>query len=189
MAAYMAVLDTSYEAFRLDPQATPSNPMLTASNLSMLVLLVLGVMIMTRVVTDSAWGKMTTRSVTAPPMPPYWIPFLGHVTNVTDVDGFLRRSRARAPNGIFSLKLFGTVHNMIFSPSLTQTIFSQRSDVLDFHAVVWHILHNVGGLAHKWKDSYDAAFPALAHPLNTILMREPGAVSYTHLTLPTIYSV
>lgn len=199
MAGHLAIFDASHiflgPSSAIIREATFPNIMLTFSNLSLLVMLVLGAIVLTRVLTDSAWTKNTNCSHTAIPMPPYWIPFLGHVTCVTDVDGFLRRSRARALNGIFSLKLFGTIHHMIFSPSLTQAIFSQRPDVLDFHAVVWHILHNVGGLAHRWKDSYDAAFPALAHPLNTVLMREPGVGKMISITvrnmqdtLPTLIS-
>lgn len=67
-----------------------------------------------------------------PPAVPYWIPYIGHVPQMTlKRERFLADLRKRYPNGAFSLKLLGATHTFIYRPALNTALANQPPQIID----------------------------------------------------------
>lgn len=72
------------------------------------------------------------------------------------------------------MTLAGSVHNVIYTPSLIQSIFQQRASVLSSEAINWYIIVNVFGGNRRRKKDYFAAFEDLHAAVRNNLLREPS---------------
>ncbi|KAL2351401.1 putative P450 monooxygenase [Cryomyces antarcticus] len=107
------------------------------------------------------------------PMVPYWIPFVGHVPEfILTPERLLRGARDAYAQGVFALKIFGTTHNLIYSPSLAQSLLSQKESVAAHHDVSWCIMKQVFGFPARLEKEYNVAL----HPILAAyqhLLKEP----------------
>ncbi|KAK5001757.1 hypothetical protein LTR39_006870, partial [Cryomyces antarcticus] len=74
--------------------------------------------------------------------------------------------------GVFALKIFGTTHNLIYSPSLAQSLLSQKESVAAHHDVSWCIMKQVFGFPARLEKEYNVAL----HPILAAyqhLLKEP----------------
>ncbi|KAI9709846.1 MAG: hypothetical protein M1828_002363 [Chrysothrix sp. TS-e1954] len=121
------------------------------------------------------------------PIVSYWLPFIGHALQLAfQPDKLLRGTRDASAHGVFAIVLGGSAHNMIFAPSLAQSVFSQRPNTIDFEAIVWWILQKVGGIPRRWKPNFDAAIEQLNMAVKSNLLREPELGRITRVTVQNI---
>jgi len=139
-----------------------------------LVLTALAVILISTRVLSGRSIFVSTDYKTVPPVP-YWIPFFGHAVDLGfRPDKLLKGTRDSSNQGVFSIFLGGSTHNMVYAPSLVQNIFSQRPTVIKFDSIIWHILRNVGGVPMKYKKPYEDAFHGLNAAISNNLLREPS---------------
>ncbi|KAM5345833.1 hypothetical protein ACJ41O_011694 [Fusarium nematophilum] len=93
-----------------------------------------------------------------PPLAPYWVPYFGHAPRIFLSPGFfLRRLRNRYTQGIFSIRLFRSIHSFIVRPSLAAQLLKQPSSAADAQAVARRLMVTNFGLSKKDLDAYDRA--------------------------------
>ncbi|TKA59830.1 hypothetical protein B0A49_07399 [Cryomyces minteri] len=106
-------------------------------------------------------------------MVPYWIPFVGHVPElILTPERLLRGARDAYSQGVIALKIFGTTHNLVYSPSLAQSLLSQKESVAAHHDVSWYIMKQVFGFPARLEKEYNLAL----HPILAAyqhLLKEP----------------
>ena len=81
------------------------------------------------------------------------------------------------------MNLAGSVHNVIYTPSLIQSIFQQRAPVVSSEAIVWYIMINVFGGDRKRQKEKSAAFVDLHVAVRNNLLREPSLSSAVDITV------
>lgn len=129
------------------------------SILATAVTTLLVLLLTTRFVTG---GQASSNGSRTPTLAPYWVPFLGHVPRVLiNVHALLIRLRNRYSEGIFSIRLLGSVHTIIFRPSLVQDLFKQPKSVADDQWAARHLMLSNFGLRKRDLEAYDKIAPEL----------------------------
>ncbi|KAF4471042.1 cytochrome P450 7B1 [Fusarium albosuccineum] len=94
----------------------------------------------------------------SPVLAPYWVPYFGHAPRIFLSTNFaLTRFRNRYTQGIFSIKLFQSIHSFIFRPSLAAQLLEQPDSVADKQDVVRRLMVTNFGLSKKDLEAYDKA--------------------------------
>lgn len=106
--------------------------------------------------------RVTSNGIRATATIPYWLPFLGHVPQLaTNPDGFLRRLRRSYPNGVFNLSIFGSIHSIVYKPSLAKALLSKPDSEASSTAIRLQQLKNVFGLPTSDLKAFEKAIPQL----------------------------
>ncbi|KAI9714767.1 MAG: hypothetical protein M1820_000056 [Bogoriella megaspora] len=118
------------------------------------------------------------------PSLPYWVPFLGHLVNLLlSPDSLLKGTRDTSTRGIFALNLGGSTHNVIFSPSLSHSLLTQKSNVASHEPVAWQILRRTFGMPLRQKPAYEELQPELTATINDHLLRDPYLAEMVNITM------
>ncbi|KAF4976465.1 hypothetical protein FZEAL_6865 [Fusarium zealandicum] len=142
------------EAFRkrLDESLIPQ---LQQSPLLAVFFTVLVLFITTRILSGGSSSQNGSKS---PPLAPYWVPYFGHAPRLFLNPSYaLTRLRDRYTQGLFSIRLFGTIHSFIFQPSLAASLLSRPSSVADEQHAVRRLMVTNFGLSKKDLGTYDKA--------------------------------
>ena len=95
----------------------------------------------------------------------------------------LNQYRSTYVDGIISINILGGIHHLVHSPSLVQSLFSQKSSALDYDPVTWRIINKVAGMPSQWKDPFMNTFHDLTHAVTTNLLREPSLGNMIQVTI------
>lgn len=152
-------------------------PIFTAS-LALIIILVVA----TKVLTGDATPQPASHNgAKSPRMVSYWIPYIGHIPQaILGFDGFLASISKLYPESIFSLRLMGSVHNIIHSPSLAGQLLGQPTAASD-PWIHWTFMLNVFGFCET-REMYDAVFFSGDPPYKHITS-EPGLGEMTNSTI------
>lgn len=133
-------------------------------SLTYTILAICVVLFTTRFLTNgtSSRGRNREAGPRTVPKVPYWIPIFGHIFNFAwDSDAFLKDLRDRYTEGVFALKLFGTTHNIIYSPGLTSALLNQKASKADSEDVSKRVTYHVFGFPQKEAKQLDEAYDEL----------------------------
>lgn len=115
--------------------------------------------------TNAANG-VSSQQPSAPREHPYLIPFLGHAPLfILCQEWFFNRLRSMYPEGIFSLRLFGSIHSFIFSPSLSAKVLNKPTSVVSHTFLHPQLITNCFGMTKPDM----RAFLAVADDVNAVL--------------------
>ncbi|KAJ4004934.1 hypothetical protein NW752_011447 [Fusarium irregulare] len=93
-----------------------------------------------------------------PPLAPFWVPLFGHAPRVfLSPSSALTRFRDRYTQGVFSIRLFQSIHSFVFRPSLAARLLEQPESVADKEFVARRIMITNFGLSKKDLADYDKA--------------------------------
>ncbi|CAF3587270.1 hypothetical protein SNK04_012899 [Fusarium graminearum] len=113
--------------------------------------------ITTRLFTGSPSSVRKDGSKT-PPLAPFWIPLFGHAPRIfLNPSAALTRFRNRYGQGVFSVRLFQSIHSFVFRPSLAARLLEQPDSVADKEFITRHIMMTNFGLSKKDLAAYDKA--------------------------------
>jgi hypothetical protein len=118
------------------------------------------------------------------PAVPYILPILGHLPSMFyDAKTFTRRLRAHYhPDGAYSLNFGGTVHNVLFSPSLATALVNVKAENADEKELFRGIMGKVFGFPLGSEGAkYDAALVEV-NALYKNFMSDPGLSEMTART-------
>lgn len=109
----------------------------------------------------------------SPPSHPSWIPFVGHMPYMAlDRESFLSRLRSLYPGGLYSIRLLGKPHNVIYHPSFTATILNKPRSVVDSDFLLPSLLTSNFGLSGADAAQYVTISEKLTQQLMTLLTDE-----------------
>ncbi|KAG4282482.1 hypothetical protein FPRO06_09155 [Fusarium proliferatum] len=115
--------------------------------------------ITTRLFTGSSSSSRKDGSKT-PPLAPFWVPLFGHAPRIfLSPSSALTRFRDRYAQGVFSLRLFQSIHSFVFRPSLVARLLEQPESIADKEYVARRIMMTNFGLEKKDLAAYDKAAP------------------------------
>lgn len=98
----------------------------------------------------------------SPPLVPHWIPILGHLPRLFfSPFAALTHLRDRFAQGLFSIRIFGHIHTVVFKPDLAISLLKQPASVVDKRPLARRLLVSNFGLSSKDLESYDKAAPEL----------------------------
>lgn len=106
----------------------------------------------------------------------YTLPLLGHLPSMFyDAKGFTSRLRAAYhPDGAYSLNFGGTVHNVLFAPSLATALVNVKSENANELELFRGIMGKVFGFPMRREgEKYDEIMPKL-NALYKHFMSDPG---------------
>lgn len=90
---------------------------------------------------------------------PSFLPYVGHAPQFAICqEWFLQRLRGFYPEGIFSLRLFGSTHSFVTNPSMATAVMNKPRDVADNDVVSDRLLRTNFGLAKGDAEAYIAIF-------------------------------
>ncbi|KAF5974718.1 cytochrome P450 monooxygenase [Fusarium bulbicola] len=113
----------------------------------------------TRLFTGSSSSSRKDGSKT-PPLAPFWVPLFGHAPRIfLSPSSALTRFRDRYAQGVFSLRLFQSIHTFVFRPSLVARLLEQPESIADKECVARRIMMTNFGLEKKDLAAYDKAAP------------------------------
>jgi hypothetical protein len=122
-----------------------------------LIIIVLG----TRAVTSSKQNPLPTGKdgIQTVPLVPYWLPFLGHIPNMTwDQTGFMQSLKDRfASTGVFAMNLGGQIFNIVWSPAYTTALFNQKPEIADSESIGNRFLNVTFGFPESEWEKWEAA--------------------------------
>ncbi|KAJ4145139.1 hypothetical protein LMH87_003998 [Akanthomyces muscarius] len=88
---------------------------------------------------------------------PYLIPFVGHAPQfIACREWFLNRLRGLYPEGIFSIRLFGRLHSIVFSPALRDSILGTPRSTANNDFLTPLLLRSTFGVSKSGTDAYCA---------------------------------
>jgi hypothetical protein len=122
------------------------------------------------------------------PAVPYILPILGHLPSMFyDAKTFTRRLRAHYhPDGAYSLNFGGTVHNVLFSPSLATALVNVKAENADEKELFRGIMGKVFGFPLGSEgEKYDAALVEV-NALYKNFMSDPGLSEMTARTARSV---
>lgn len=150
------------------------NNVLSPSTPILLAIILLMTLLATRTLSSQHKSAKLSNGAHTPPMPPYWLPILGHIPNMAlSANSFLRNLRNIYADGILTLNFFGKRHNIIYTPSLATAILNTKSNNADNEAVAKRIMTHVFGFPTSELDKYDAALAELVDSYKHISV-DPG---------------
>ncbi|EXA39522.1 hypothetical protein NW761_007559 [Fusarium oxysporum] len=115
--------------------------------------------ITTRLFTGSSSSSRKDGSKT-PPLAPFWVPLFGHAPRIfLSPSSALTRFRNRYAQGVFSIRLFQSIHSFVFRPSLVARLLEQPESVADKEYVARRIMMTNFGLSKQDLAAYDKAAP------------------------------
>ncbi|KAM5370153.1 hypothetical protein ACJA88_010223 [Fusarium oxysporum] len=115
--------------------------------------------ITTRLFTGSSSSSRKDGSKT-PPLAPFWVPLFGHAPRIfLSPSSALTRFRNRYAQGVFSIRLFQSIHSFVFRPSLVARLLEQPESVANKEYVARRIMMTNFGLSKQDLAAYDKAAP------------------------------
>ena len=81
------------------------------------------------------------------------------------------------------MNLAGSIHNVIYTPSLIKSVFQQRPPVLDSEAIHWNVIVNVFGGDRRSKEDYYAAYKDLDAAVRNNLLSDPSLSNAVDTTI------
>ncbi|QIW99012.1 hypothetical protein AMS68_004530 [Peltaster fructicola] len=110
---------------------------------------VIAIAITTRFQVIDVPQSQKTRNAYAPTVP-YWFPILGHIPNmVWDATQFMRSKRDQYVDGAYSLNFGGTVHTIVYKPSLVTALLNAKDSSASAENVADYIGEKVFGFPLK----------------------------------------
>ncbi|KAM0248185.1 hypothetical protein ACHAP5_003566 [Fusarium lateritium] len=93
-----------------------------------------------------------------PPLAPFWVPLFGHAPRIfISPSSALTRLRNRYAQGVFSIRLFQSIHSFVFRPSLAASLLEQPESIADKEYVARRLMMTNFGLSKKDLAAYDKA--------------------------------
>ncbi|RSL80514.1 hypothetical protein CDV31_017117 [Fusarium ambrosium] len=130
-------------------------PHLKETPLLAAIVTVLVLVVTTRLFTGGSSSRNGSRS---PTLAPYWIPFFGHAPRLFLSANFtLTRFRDRYTQGIFSIRLFQSIHSFVFRPSLAAKLLDLPESVADKEYVARRLMVTNFRLSKNDLEAYDKA--------------------------------
>ncbi|KAM0428931.1 hypothetical protein ACHAPT_006732 [Fusarium lateritium] len=130
-------------------------PQLKETPLLAAIVTVLVLIVTTRLFTGGSSSQNGSKS---PPLAPHWIPFFGHAPRLfLNANFTLTRFRNRYTQGIFSIRLFRSIHSFVFRPSLAAKLLELPESVADKEYVARHLMVSNFRLSKKDLEAYDKA--------------------------------
>ncbi|KAM0194200.1 hypothetical protein ACHAPA_005120 [Fusarium lateritium] len=113
--------------------------------------------ITTRLFTGKSASNRKDGSKT-PPLAPFWVPLFGHAPRIfISPSSALTRLRNRYAQGVFSIRLFQSIHSFVFRPSLAASLLEQPESIADKEYVARRLMMTNFGLSKKDLAAYDKA--------------------------------
>ncbi|KAM0477207.1 hypothetical protein ACHAP7_006591 [Fusarium lateritium] len=113
--------------------------------------------ITTRLFTGKSSSNRKDGSKT-PPLAPFWVPLFGHAPRIfISPSSALTRLRNRYAQGVFSIRLFQSIHSFVFRPSLAASLLEQPESIADKEYVARRLMMTNFGLSKKDLAAYDKA--------------------------------
>lgn len=157
------------------------------------VIALTGLLIITIIVTRLLSSKQPERGPNGSkriPAVSYTLPLLGHLPSMFwDAKAFTSRLRAAYhPDGAYSLNFGGTVHNILFAPSLATAAMNAKAENASELELFRGIMGKVFGFPMSSEgDKYDQVMPGL-NGLYKHFMSEPGLGEMTARTAHAVKS-
>ncbi|KAF4950422.1 hypothetical protein FSARC_13202 [Fusarium sarcochroum] len=127
--------------------------------LQAILVTVIVLFITTRLFTGASSSRRKDGVIT-PPLAPYWVPLFGHAPRIfLNPVSALTRFRKRYAQGVFSVRLFQSIHSFVFRPALAARLLEQPESVADKEYVARRIMMTNFGLSKKDLAAYDKAAP------------------------------
>lgn len=150
-----AMENESFPAFGGEELPVPSAAALLYSKAMdhptiLLAILLLVTIIITRLISSSKPIRTSSGAIPIPSVP-YLFPILGHLPSMGwDATGFTRRLRNRYQStGAYSLNFGGTVHNILFTPSLATALLNTKDENAEANNVFKLVMGRVFGYPHS----------------------------------------
>jgi len=146
------------------------------------------ILVATRLISGARGGSKRTPNGSTPPMPPYWLPFLGHIYGfLFNSESFLKWARRTYTDGVFSLNLGGTTHTIIFKPDLSGVFMNIKTEIGDFEHISKRLSITNFGFPASEAEKYDEVLPELLAAYKHITTN-PGLSNLVDATIAALKS-
>lgn len=138
------------------------NLLKSSPTLTLLILLIL-TLLLTRLTSQHNTHSPNKKGPKTPPKVPYWIPLLGHIPNMAlNSETFIPSLRALySSSGIFTLNLFGSRHNVMYTPGLATALLNQKNSHADSEEVGWKLMVKIFGFPSREREVYEESLEDL----------------------------